>query len=133
MYSLAPRKFEELIAELYRRPGYEALLTPASGDRGVDVYVISHDDLGSTLWVVQAKRWAPNRKIGAGVARELVGAVYSTGATAGILVTTSFFQPGARQIQREFNFRLSLRDYEDLKKMLSWGVANHDPGPRHRP
>ena len=34
------------------------LITPASGDEGVDVYVVRNDDPGRTLWVVQAKRYA---------------------------------------------------------------------------
>jgi len=118
LYELDPRKFEQLIAELYRRRGFEAVLTPRSGDKGADVYVVSKSDLGTALWVVQAKRNAPERKVEAGVVRELLGTVTAKSASAGILITTSFFQPGARSLEREFRYRLSLKDYLDLQELL---------------
>jgi restriction system protein len=121
LYQLDPRKFEQLIAELYRRKGFEATLTPASGDEGADVYVVSRNDLGRALWVVQAKRNAPDRKIKAGVVRELLGTVMAKEASAGILITTSFFQPGAKDLERRFKYRLNLKDYLDLQELLRGG------------
>jgi len=118
LYELDPTMFERLVAELYRRRGYEATLTPASGDKGVDVYVVSRDGIGKTLWVVQAKRWAAHRKIGAGVVRELYGTVNLANASAGILLTTSFFEPGAYAIERELRYRIKLDDYISLQQML---------------
>ena len=120
LYQLNPRRFEELIAELYRRRGFEATLTPASGDEGVDVYVLRRDDLGRTLWVVQAKRYAAHLKVGAGVVRELLGTVQAKNASAGIVVTTSFFEPGAVKMEQEFQYRIALRDYLALQDMLHW-------------
>ncbi|MGN6558204.1 MAG: restriction endonuclease [Solirubrobacterales bacterium] len=118
LYSLQPRKFEELVAELYSRRGFETNLTPASGDEGADVYVVSHSELGRTLWVVQAKRNAPERKVEAALVRELLGTVLAKHASAGILITTSFFQPGAKRLERDLEFRLSLKDYLDLQQLL---------------
>jgi restriction system protein len=118
LYDLDPRKFEELIAELYLRRGFEATLTPASGDEGADVYVVSRNDLGRELWVVQAKRNAPQRKVEAGVVRELLGTVCAKNASAGVLITTSFFQPGAQKLERDLEYRLSLKDYLDLQQLL---------------
>lgn len=118
LYDLDPRKFEELIAELYLRRGFEAALTPASGDEGADVYVVSHNDLGRELWVVQAKRHAPQRKIEAGIVRELLGTVSAKNASAGVLITTSFFQPGAKRLERDLEYRLNLKDYLDLQQLL---------------
>jgi restriction system protein len=118
LYDLAPRRFEELVAELYRRRGFEATLTPASGDEGVDVYVVRNDALGRTLWVVQAKRYAAHNKVGAGVVRELLGTVQAKNASAGIVVTTSFFEPGAVRMEQEFQYRITLRDYLSLQDML---------------
>jgi restriction system protein len=118
LYELDPRKFELLVAELYRRQGFEATLTPAAGDEGVDIYVVSRSDLGQALWVVQAKRYAARNPIGAGIVRELYGTVMAKDASAGILVTTSFFQPGAKKLEREFEYRLSLKNYLDLQELL---------------
>lgn len=118
MYSLSPRRFEELVAELYRRRGFAATLTPASGDEGVDVYVVRRDDLGASLTVVQAKRYAADHKVGAAIVRELVGTVDLKRATSGILITTSDFEPGARKVQQQYEYRLSLKDYVDLQELL---------------
>lgn len=120
LYQLDPRKFEQLVAELYRRKGFEATLTPASGDEGVDVYVVRNDDMGRTLWVVQAKRYAAHRRIGGGVVRELYGTVEAKNASAGILVTTSFFEPAAERQVTDLEYRLNLRDYFGLQDMLRW-------------
>jgi restriction system protein len=129
LYKLDPRKFEQLAAELYRRRGYEVTLTPASGDGGVDVYVVSREAVGETLWVVQAKRWAPDHKVGAGVVRELVGTVNLANASAGVLLTTSFFEPGAQAIERKLRYRLALKDYLDLQQLLREPPATRPDKP----
>jgi restriction system protein len=118
LYELDPRKFEMLVAELFRRRGFETTLTPASGDEGVDIYAVSRSDLGQALWVVQAKRYAAERKVEAGVVRELLGTVTAKNASAGVLITTSFFQPGAIALEQQLQYRLSLKDYIALQEML---------------
>jgi RNA polymerase sigma factor (sigma-70 family) len=118
LYELAPRRFEELVAELYDRRGFEVVLTPPTGDDGVDVYVVRHDELGSSLTVVQCKRYAARNKIGAALVRELQGSVSALRASAGVLLTTSFFTKGARRIEEQFKYQLTLHDYFDLLELL---------------
>jgi restriction endonuclease Mrr len=52
------------------------------------------------------------------VIRELYGTVMAKDASAGILVTTSFFQPGAAKLERQLEYRISLKDYLDLQGLL---------------
>jgi hypothetical protein len=118
LYELAPRQFEELVAELYSRAGFEVELTPASGDDGADVYAVRRDDLGSTLIVVQAKRYKPELKVKASAVRELFGTVDLANASAGVLITTSSFQPKAEEYAEKLEWRLSLKDYARLQEML---------------
>jgi hypothetical protein len=118
LYQLHHRRFEELVAELYERQGFHTVLTPQSGDGGVDVYVVRHDELGSSLSVVQCKHHAARRRIGPNLVRELRGTVETTGASAGVLITTSFFTRGARELEQEEQFRLSLQDYDQLQGLL---------------
>jgi Restriction endonuclease/TIR domain len=127
LYELAPRQFEELVAELYSRAGFEVELTPASGDDGADVYAIRRDDLGSTLIVVQAKRYKPELKVKASAVRELYGTVDLANASAGVLITTSSFQPKAEEYAEKLEWRLSLKDYARLQEMLKTPAA-----PRRR-
>jgi hypothetical protein len=123
LYDLSPRRFEELVAELYSRAGFEVELTPASGDEGVDVYAIRRDDLGSTLTVVQAKRYKPDLRVSVGQVRELFGTVNLQDASAGVLITTSSFEPGAEKLAAEHRWRLELRDYARLQEMLRAPLA----------
>ena len=119
LYELPSRRFEELVAELYARRGFEVELTPSSGDGGVDVYVVRRDDLGTTLQVVQCKRHAEKHRVGVGLVRELYGTVQAENASAGILLTTSFFTRGAREFESRFQYRLSLQDYFTLQELLT--------------
>lgn len=122
MYQLDPRRFEELVVELYRRQGFEATLTPASGDGGADVYVVENNALGRSLTVIQAKRYAADNKVGVGVVRELLGTIDITGASTGMVLTTSFFTSGARELERNLEYRVALRDYFALQDLLQLGT-----------
>jgi len=42
-YKLSPRKFEEVIAEILHRQGYEITITPFSKDGGIDIYAAKKD------------------------------------------------------------------------------------------
>jgi hypothetical protein len=118
LYELDPRRFEELVAELYRRRGFTVELTPASNDGGADLLVARHDELGRSLHVVQCKRYAARRKVGPSLVRELIGTVDHRRASAGVLLTTSFFTPGARNLERDYEHRLTLHDFVALRDLL---------------
>jgi hypothetical protein len=127
LYELAPRKFEELVAAMYEKAGFEVKLTPASGDHGVDVYAIRRHSFGSTLVVVQAKRYKPTLKVTAAQVRELYGVVNLQDASAGVLITTSSFERGAEQLAAEHRWRLELRDYARLQDMLRSMRTGREP------
>ncbi|HEX7243868.1 MAG TPA: restriction endonuclease [Longimicrobiaceae bacterium] len=118
LYRLPPRKFEELVAELLTRQGYEISLTPISRDGGKDVYAATKTDLGSFLYLVECKRFAPDHPVSVGVVRSLYGVVEAERATAGIVATTSYFTSGAAEFQQSVSYRLSLQDYLGIKKWL---------------
>jgi len=118
MYSLTPRQFEELVAELFRRQGYEVRLTPASKDGGKDIYVAKRDTVGALMYLVECKQFAPDRPVGVGLIRQLYGVVQQENATGGILATTSFFTKGAKEFTEKVRYRLSLKNYIDLQKWV---------------
>jgi hypothetical protein len=118
LYQLAPRQFEEVVASLLERQGYEVTLTPVSKDGGIDIYVASKTTLGSFLFLVQCKRHAPKNPVGVAIVRELYGVVQQERANAGILVTTSFFTRGAKAFQQRSAHQLSLMDYGALRGWL---------------
>jgi restriction system protein len=121
MYELSPRKFEELMAELYDRAGYEVELTRASGDGGVDLYALQRAPFGSFLAVVDCKRHRANRPVGVGLIRQMRGTVEATDASVGVIATTSYFTKGAKEFQRDDKHRLGLQDFVSICEMLQDG------------
>lgn len=118
MYQLKPRKFEELIAELFKDMGYDVELTPATRDGGFDLRLISKLDVGSALTLVECKRFAPNRKVGVSALRSLYGVVEAQSATRGIIITSSSFTSSATAFHKKQEFRLALADYNNIVSFL---------------
>jgi restriction system protein len=122
LYQLTPRGFEEFVAEVLDRLGYTVTLTPASKDGGKDIYAARKDHLGSFLYVVECKKYAPDNPVGVGLIRQLSGVVHAEQATAGILATTSFFTKGAREFERRLAHQISLKDYFGLQEWLEAAI-----------
>jgi Restriction endonuclease len=118
LHSLTPRQFEEVMAELFARQGYDVTLTAATKDGGADLFVLDNKSLGSMLYVVECKKYRADRPVGVGVVRGLFGVVQSSRATAGILATTSYFTRGAKEYQRDLRYQLSLRDFAQIQGWL---------------
>jgi len=117
-WSLPPRKFEEIVAEILSNQGYEVQLTPASGDGGFDIYAARQDGLGKFLYLVECKRYVPPNKVGVEIVRSLYGVIQSKRATAGAIVSTSFFTAGAKDFQRDVEHQLQLHDYLSLQQWI---------------
>jgi CheY-like chemotaxis protein len=118
LWSISPRQFEELVAEILNRFGYQATLTPESKDGGVDILAARKDALGEFLCLVECKRYVPPNKVGVALVRSLHGVLEKTRATAAMLVTTSYFTRDAQEFQQDLMHRLHLRDYIALKSWL---------------
>jgi hypothetical protein len=119
MRDLHPRKFEELVAELFKSKGYEVHLTPATRDGGLDMYAIRRDELGTALVVIECKRYAADNKVGVEVVRGLYGVVEQKRATKGLIATTSYFSADAKHFHNDLEYRLELADYDRLCAMLN--------------
>ncbi|MEX2105501.1 MAG: restriction endonuclease [Solirubrobacterales bacterium] len=118
VHALSPRQFEEFVAALYERHGFEVELTPGSRDNGVDLYAVRYEPFGRVLTIVECKRYAPDRPVGVELVRSLYGAIQDQGASVGVLATTSSFTAGARSLQKRHDFRLALQDWVALQDML---------------
>ncbi len=118
LHALHPRRFEEVVAELFAQQGYEVTLTAASKDGGADLYVFDRRGVGSFLYLVECKKYRVDRPVGVGIVRQLFGVVQALNATAGIVATTSHFTRGAATFAGEFQYKLSLHDFAALKEWL---------------
>ena len=119
MRDVHPRRFEEIVAELFRRMGYEVILTPRTKDGGFDVLAFQKTGIGKLLTLVECKRFRPDRKIGVGLVRTLYGVVEERRASHGVIATTSSFTRDARAFQQNLEHRLSLSDFNDLSEWLA--------------
>lgn len=112
------RRFEELIAELLERDGYEVQLGPGRNDGGHDVLAVK--DLGESglfaaVW--QAKHPQPWNKVGVSKVRELGFVRQEQKASKGIMATTTYLTRGALQLVERERYTLGKVDKDDL---LSW-------------
>jgi restriction system protein len=98
---LSWRRFEELVAEVFRQEGYVVEPTAPGVDGGVDL-ILRRD--GETTFV-QCKAWRA-KQVGVERVRELYGVVAAEGADVGIVVTTGTFSQPAREFAEGRRIRL---------------------------
>jgi Restriction endonuclease len=118
MHNLTSRKFEELVAALFRAKGYDVELTPATRDGGFDMRAFNRTDIGTCLTLIECKRYAPTNRISVDVVRGLYGVTESEKATTGLLVTTSSFTRDAKSFQDKNKYRIQLADQQALQEWL---------------
>lgn len=93
LYEMDPIAFENLVADLFRAMGMQAVTTQRSNDGGVDVDALDPTPIRGGKIVVQVKRYRST--VPPTAVRDLYGTVQDVGANKGVLVTTSGFGPGS--------------------------------------
>ncbi|MFC9293611.1 restriction endonuclease [Streptomyces sp. NPDC057011] len=93
LFVMDPIAFENLVAELFRAMGMEAVTTQRSGDGGVDIEALDPSPITGGRIVVQVKRY--RNTVSPTAVRDLYGTVQDKGANKGVLVTTASFGPGS--------------------------------------
>ncbi|MFI6335374.1 restriction endonuclease [Streptomyces sp. NPDC050535] len=93
LYEMDPVAFENVVAELFRAMGMQAVTTQRSNDGGVDVDALDPTPIRGGKIVVQVKRY--RHTVPPTAVRDLYGTVQDAGANKGVLVTTSGFGPGS--------------------------------------
>lgn len=90
--ALSWKDFEYMVAEAFRRRGYQVDYSLSSGaDGGIDVLLSKND----SKTAVQCKRWK-TYKVGAPVVRELLGAMAANGLPRGMVITSGSFTADAK-------------------------------------
>lgn len=87
------REFEALVAEAFKRKGYQVIERGGNGpDGGVDVEL----RMGKDKYLVQCKQWKVQR-VGVAPVRELFGVMAAEGAVGGFIVASGEFTDDARK------------------------------------
>jgi Restriction endonuclease len=122
LHQMEPRAFEEVMAELFVRHGFEVELTQPTRDGGADLLVVKRAPHGRILTLVDAKRYRPDNPVSVEEVREMYGTLSLRDASAGVIATTSYFTPDAREIAAKHEFRLGLQEFSDILAMLRAAV-----------
>lgn len=132
LYRMHPRRFEELIAEILASFGWHVSLTAATRDGGYDIFAISCDRHAphDCSWLVECKRWSPERKVGIDVVRGLYGVreLNSAFRESNVMIaTTSDFSSDVLQCGAS-RYDLDLHNYSSILRWIDdWRVV--DAGP----
>jgi HJR/Mrr/RecB family endonuclease len=128
IYRMGPLVFEQLVAELLAHFGWQVSLTRSTKDGGFDIFAISGNQAGvNTSWLIECKRFGPDRPVGVSLVRALYGTTVRLGVAGAMLATTSSFTKGAKEFAGS-TYDLSLKDYNDI---LDW-VNAYRPNPDGR-
>jgi len=116
LYSIDRRLFEQLVAHLFDKFGFEVELTKHTRDGGRDIIAIKND-IVKVKYLIECKRPDLGGYVGIKPVRELFGVLKDEKATKGILVTTSHFSKDANLFLERHIWELELKDFNGL---MSW-------------
>lgn len=89
---MSPVEFEHYCAAALREAKWDAFVTQASGDQGVDIVA---EKRGMRI-VIQCKKYS--KPVGNRAVQEIVAAIAHEDAQRGVVVTTSNYTPAARKL-----------------------------------
>lgn len=118
VHELTDRQFEELAAEMYEREGYNVVLTQQTRDGGKDLIISEKNNLGDLLIYGQCKKNRPDRPVDINVVKNLHSTVIIDKATAGVVITSSYFSPDADKLAEQIKHQMNLIDFVRLNKII---------------
>ena len=118
------RRFEELVAEAFRRDGFTVIENPGAGaDGGVDIRLRK----GGERYLVQCKNWRKQR-IGVATVREMFGVLVAESARGVFVVCSGTFTAEAVRFAR--GKPINLVDGDALMEMVA-RVRRDEPNAAH--
>lgn len=117
------RDFEILLFRIFQNHGFTAELGPGRGDGGIDIRLLQRDPIGDMLTLVQAKRYAPRRKIKLEAVAALHGVATVEKADRSIFVTTSNYEPVAKRFAERTSGTLQLKTSTDVAEWCAAAAA----------
>ncbi|WP_217558082.1 restriction endonuclease [Paenibacillus sp. GbtcB18] len=119
-YSLTPREFEQAIANLYKKLGYDVQLTPYVNDGGKDIIAWKN----GKKYLIECKKYGPDKKIGRPLLQKLFAAMTEEKAYKGIFVATCYFTDSAYEYGKKYN--ISCISFSTLSKMLTEAIPDSE-------
>jgi len=121
VYSLAPNRFEALVGDIFRRSGFDPVLTKQTRDGGIDIFLVNRINNRIDA-IVQCKRYHAARKVDIGAVQRLAGVALQWSVRKAYLVTTSSVSrdglASKQAINREGAIELEFVEANDLLRLL---------------
>jgi restriction system protein len=131
IYRLDPIRFEELIAEILRREGWQVQLTVPTRDGGYDMVAVQRIGGVDVQLLAEAKRYRPDRPVGVGAIRQLWAVKQRRHASKALLATTSYVSGPAKLEYRDvIPYELEIKEYDSLVAWLSSTINRSFGGNR---
>lgn len=118
VYNISPREFEELVAEVFARRGYNVEITQATRDGGCDIIATKNIDGLPYMILIECKRYDRRNHVGVQLVRSLLGVQTDRKANKAVLVTSSSFTKNAKDFAERQQHLISLVDFDDLMQMI---------------
>lgn len=117
--SMPSRRFEEFMAEIFCSLGFQIELTAPTRDGGADLIAIRQIDGINLKLIVECKRYVPPNKVGVEHVRQLLGVKADSGASKGVIATTSYFTKPAKEFESRHKYELELKDFDAIAEWSS--------------
>lgn len=119
IYSLSPSEFEDFVALLLIKKGYDVEVTSRVKDGGKDIIAKYRMPTGNTIITyIECKKYNVDKKVGVHYIRALYGTIQADSINYGIVATSSSFTKGAKDFQLANRHHLCLADYSVLNTWL---------------
>lgn len=115
-HKISSRQFEELVAELFSRKGYDVTLTPPRNDGGKDIIARKNDDGISICLYIECKQYDKSNPVGVNIVRSASGVRAHDKINKAIIVTTSRFTRGAFKYAKAEEHLIQLMSLDELLK-----------------
>lgn len=100
---MTPKEYEDYIAALYQEKGYTTIVTPLSGDWGIDVIAIKEEE----KIAIQAKMYGnTSRKVNRATIMQLYGAMAYQDCTKAVLATDGEILEDAYTVAQKLNIEI---------------------------
>lgn len=95
-------EFEMFVASVFRKMGYKAEVTKATGDEGRDIIIYGYKGKEETY--VECKRYGDGNVVGSEIVNKLLGSCVAHDVKSAIIVTTSTYTKSALEIRNKVNW-----------------------------
>ncbi len=118
LHTMNPRKFEELVGQIFIDYGWQIDITAKTRDGGYDILAIRRNSPTDLKILIEAKRYAPDHAVGVPIVRSLYGIRTLNKASQVVLATSSYVSRDAKkEFERVVPWEL---DFLEREEILTW-------------